>query len=111
MIDNSQGVVNIIPVGGGNANPPFFEGTQFYYFCAEPLVYQLTPNEPLTTCEDDGFFTQDIPPPSCAQICMKSKSTVYIVNPKFNANQFTNHLRKRRRSSKKKTSNFLRVFS
>ena len=56
MIDNSQGVVNIIPVGGGNANPPFFEGTQFYYFCAEPLVYQLTPNEPLTTCEDDGFF-------------------------------------------------------
>jgi len=72
LTDNSQGTINFVPVGTGVNNPPFLMGTQFYYFCADPVVYELT-GDAVTTCEDNGQFTQDANPPACAQISKQKK--------------------------------------
>ena len=71
ITDNSQGVVNIVPLTPDINNPPFLMGNVFYYFCANPAVYQLTPNQPETVCEEDGEFSQDDSPPACVQISEK----------------------------------------
>ena len=37
------------------------------YICEDQDVFGLTVNNPLTTCEDTGMFTQDDNPPMCVQ--------------------------------------------
>ena len=37
------------------------------YICENQDVFGLAVNNPLTTCEDTGMFTQDDNPPMCVQ--------------------------------------------
>jgi len=90
LTDNSQGVINFAPLGV--ANPPFFMGAQFYYFCADPNVYELT-GDAVTTCEDNGQFTQDANPPACAQISKKNRESFVSILKKKTEVIGLNHTR------------------
>ena len=63
----SPGAVMLLPIDVSGNSPPFLEGDQFMYICENQDVFGLAVNNPVTTCEDTGMFTQDGNPPMCVQ--------------------------------------------